>query len=267
MAVHPMHVNKNSYEEKFLPLGVRLAEELGARHRFFGNTFTEKMKPLLPLLLEMLEVAENIPVAMRNANVILATQGWYVLGDVSAEEFFTAANSLSDGDKETVNKRMADYYRSNADEIKQRLCESNPCRQQIIKSAFAAHESSNFYLSIPIMLIQADGICFDLIGTQLFSKDKKVPRIAAKFEGIEKDSYLDILLECLRQVMPINASESERKFLDNDILNRHAILHGEEINYANETNSLKTISLLHFVSHSICMATRAMDSSQSIEPI
>jgi len=58
---------------------------------------------------------------------------------------------------------------------------------------------------------------------------------------------LKSLLTPLVEPMPISASADERAGLA-DALNRHAVLHGESVDYSSRLNSCRAISLLVYVS-------------------
>ena len=102
-------------------------------------------------------------------------------------------------------------------------------------------------MSVPAFLIQADGICFDLINKQLYSKRKNIPALNEYAKSIASNALQSALLYPLTQPLPITASASERAEDFNE-LNRHQVIHGESIDYDTEINSLKAISLLSYVS-------------------
>ena len=123
-----------------------------------------------------------------------------------------------------------------------------PARAIILESAFNAHKRKEYALSIPVLLIQADGICYDLINKQLYSKKGKVPVVAEYAETITADVFRSALLYPLTQPLPISASANERAEDFSD-LNRHQVIHGESTTYDTEINSLKAISMLNYVSY------------------
>jgi hypothetical protein len=81
-------------------------------------------------------------------------------------------------------------------------------------------------------LAQADGICHELTGEQLYARDRKDnrPRLAAKLEDVETDDFLlASLIGPLVTPTAVSATVKERVNLLKDILNRHLVLHGESL--------------------------------------
>lgn len=131
-----------------------------------------------------------------------------------------------------------------------RILDLCPKRSHILKVAFGLHEEGNYIASIPLLLVQADGICADQIGTFLFTeKDNRTKSINKKV-----DESGDILLTALLNVLNvetqfsagISKASDRRKQLGP---NRSGILHGSKrhLDYGTKINSLKAFSLLAFV--------------------
>jgi len=112
-----------------------------------------------------------------------------------------------------------------------------------------AHNGGEYDLSVPVFLAQADGICLELIGVQLYSKrsDGKTTKVSEAVAALE----VDVLLYPLTEVFPIIFNSRERAGQEN-ILNRHAVLHGESVSYGNKVNSSKAMSLLSFTAWALC---------------
>lgn len=82
-----------------------------------------------------------------------------------------------------------------------------------------------------------------MIKHYLFTKKDKT---ATYVETITSNAFRSALLFPLSHSLPISASEHERGEIFNE-LNRHQLLHGEVVDYGTEINSLKSISLLNYV--------------------
>ena len=76
-------------------------------------------------------------------------------------------------------------------------------------------------------------------------KNKK-PSTAIYVDLVASDTFRHALLSPLSHSLPISASEYERDEYFNE-LNRHQVVHGESLDYGTEINSLKSISLLNYV--------------------
>jgi len=117
-------------------------------------------------------------------------------------------------------------------------------RIHILRSSIEAHINSNYILSVPALLPQLEGIIAENF----------------KHKGIMRG---DVYRKYLKQIMPEERTGFNRLFsklifeyiLNNFEygqpivfdLNRHAILHGADVNYSNPTTSLKAILVIDFI--------------------
>jgi len=202
-----------------------------------------------PVLTEFAKTLAALPERTRKTLMTLAKHGWYFDPEMPFG-ISEIESALDNGDIETANMLLIEYFSERLPDIEEKLKEKFPARTAILESAFNAHKRKEYALSIPVFLIQADGICYDLINKQLYSKSRKdgTPVIAEYAKTITADTFRSILLYPLTQPLPISASAKERSENFND-LNRHQIIHGEVTTYDTELNSLKAISLLNYVSY------------------
>jgi len=197
----------------------------------------------------MADVLERLPEGTRQAVVLLGQRGWYISLEMPLSAFSKLANRIQAGNCSGVDEWMNDFYERNLDRVKDDLQKEFPHRSRILGLAFQAHKRGEYELSIPVFLSQADGICYELIGIQLYSRRNGRPRTAGFVEQFAMNSFTAALMEPLRVPLPISASTPDREKEDypSESLNRHEILHGEVVNYATQTNSYKAISWLHYV--------------------
>jgi len=211
-----------------------------------------------PIFVEFAKKLADLPERTKRSLVVLAKHGWYFDPDMPFRGLQELEVALEEGNVEIVNTILMEYFSEKLSEIEEKLKAKFPTRATILGAAFDAHRRKEFVLSIPVFLIQADGICYDLINKQLYSKKDKVPVIAEYAKTITTDTFRSILLYPLTQSLPISASAKERTEDFND-LNRHQVIHGESTNYDIELNSLKAISLLNYVSY--VLSQEDVDSS------
>ena len=131
-------------------------------------------------------------------------------------------------------------------------------RSQIIQDALEAHISGKYTLSIPTLLPQVEGILSSIIGK---SAGKLINLLKEAFGKVEPDFLSsvaeDMLLKLAKSPFLLHGIEpsyfspekysewlDKRGILEENTLNRHAILHGIQINYATKLNSLRTFLLL-----------------------
>jgi len=196
---------------------------------------------------KILEINEKLPALTRDIGASLAKRGWYLSLEMSLPSLNELLKLLSTGDTEQVERFMETYYSEQIPQIQKDLEKKLPGRAQLMASAFAAHRREEYNLSVPVFLAQADGICIQMIGKTLFSTSNGKPRTAQFVENMATyDTIMAALLEPLRISTPISASTKELDSIDS-ILNRHAILHGISTAYGTLSNSLKAISLVHYL--------------------
>lgn len=185
----------------------------------------------------------------RKENVIFMVQnGW-----------FPSWKAILRGERNSalLDKYMMERIKQSLPEIQSRLIELYPHRRKFIKHAFQLHGNGDYIASIPLILIQADGICEENL-SPFFSRDPLTKKkFATEFlELVDSrnrtlDWFNQHLLEPLKIVSQIQRSSinySEADKLNGP--NRHGILHGskDHLDYPTEINSYKTISFLAFVS-------------------
>lgn len=175
------------------------------------------------------------------------------------------ADLIVEGKDNEVEKAMQDYARLRVANVKEKVIKLYPQRRKILEDAFLAHQKKLYSLSIPTFLIQVEGISKEILGVSLYAKKNNIPKTKNKLvERINKmkignividlDSYTDILFEYFRSPTGININTEKQKNVkkkrDNcsvEYLNRHSVLHGENLNYAIEVNSLRAILIFDFL--------------------
>lgn len=195
-------------------------------------------------------LAKRFSITLSERYQLLATEGWFCdIGETEEEYstfmkkvfFYHDISELSDAFKE--------YHYSHLDLIEQRLLRMYPERNRFITEAFDAHRTGKYLFSIPIFLSLADGITYLKTGEAcLFSSSDKQPKIKqTQFMKnlIDESLLLEAMLSAVTNFSAIN--KPERMDDNRFFLNRHTILHGKNLDYDTEMNSLKVISLLNYL--------------------
>jgi hypothetical protein len=256
-------VSINAAIETFLKQNVGLAERIAHALAPFQEFFDRLSKSLelnrekiasgaqraLEVVQSIQAMAVGLPEHMRRCCSVLADHGWYADGDFGAGAAGDLAQAFETGNQDWANAELVADYKKRLPEIKTALFERYPHREKILNAAFAAHERGEYELSIPIFLIQADGICNDVTQRLMFVRDRKSgkPAVAQFAENFVSDNFHYAVLAPLTTVHSIASSEKDRS-VDFDGLNRHQVLHGESLSYNTELNSFKAISLLSYLS-------------------
>lgn len=201
------------------------------------------------------EALRDAPIKMRAGLKTLGEHGWYLDLELTPRDLADLAASFDRGDVDAANETLVAHYRTRVADIAADLQRWYPSRAKVLARAFAAHERSEYELSVPIFLIQADGLCQSSLGVQLYARRPRArqPRTAhvVTLRQLPPDSLEAALLHPFELALPISASAAERRDLQVEVLNRYSILHGEATDYGTEMNSLKSISLLYYVASTL----------------
>jgi|GEM_PF-6415680 len=90
----------------------------------------------------------------------LQTKGWYPDPSLPAEKVRSLITENEEG--------LADRARSMAETYSKQLATWHPERKKVFDPTFRAHARGEYELSVPLFLIQDDGIGFDRLGQNLF---------------------------------------------------------------------------------------------------
>lgn len=205
-----------------------------------------------PAFEELQRTFRELPPKIQEALLLLAQHGWYLDFNMPLPSLWEIKKAISSGEIDEVEEALVEYFESQLEKIEKAINAQFPHRSHIIGSAIEAHRNGEYYLSIPVLLAQTDGICKEVVDQYLFMKKKKdrKPRTAIYVEQVAADTYRAALLSPLAASTPISASEHERDDGFN-LLNRHMVLHGESLDYGSKVNSLKAISLINYVSQAL----------------
>ena len=212
------------------------------------------------------EILKKLPKELHEIQIYLIDKGWYISGDISINISGKIINLIDNKKDNEIEIFMQNFTKSKATIVERKLIKYWPKRARIIKDSFCAHQKELYSLSIPVFLIQADGICYPILWVSLSSKDKKgIPKTNEKLnKEIDKakvgdiklkfDLLLDIFLNFLRFPTSINKTvsfnENENKQENNSafgLFNRHLILHGKDTSYPTQANSFRAISILDYL--------------------
>lgn len=192
---------------------------------------------------------QQFPELFQKQLIALAQHGWYIDPEMTVTGIRSLHEAFQMGAAAKAQELLEDYYRQHLDAIEARLLRHHPERAQLLSAAFNAHRAGSYLLSIPVMLIQADGIASHERGRQLYSANPGVG-IPGLIDDLGKDDFNRHLWEVFRSQAPLTLNT---KKLPEDFsgLNRHKVLHGVDCNYASETNALRAVSLLNFASFAL----------------
>jgi len=247
-------------------LGKRVSEvfeELSKYSEGIGNIFKSIEEIGLQTSKAFKKIPEELSYSQRE---YLFEEAWYLSEDLPINYPRLINDLIDKNDFKKLEKLLINYSNSKIPEIREKVGKYFPKRLKIIKDALNAHKKNIYTLSIPILLIQAEGICKEIINITPFinvesrknylKMQKKINEKLNKLEingvSVRADSITGIFLEYLLSETDTNRSrksiikqkEKNKKYKP---LNRDYILHGDDFKYANEKNSCKAISFLNYI--------------------
>ncbi len=234
-------MSENNKDRRDLtPFFAKLQESTRRMHKLFSPMIEQQKKLQEKIFIEL-------PLKTRGAVLELGNHGWFLDLEMIPSEIFELKDAFIAGDDKEAESTLVEHFKGRLSEIEKSIIDKFPHRKKILMAAFRAHKRREYELSIPVLLVQADGICYDIIKTDLFGKQNNKPKTANHVKQYVSGTLDEALLQSLAQRLPISASKQER---DDDFneLNRHMVLHGVSLDYGTEVNSLKAISLINYVS-------------------
>ena len=185
----------------------------------------------------------HLPLVKQEDVNTLMQNGWYPPSDASSVEVRLLAEGFEE-DTESANHVLIERYRSGLDDIESSLRSTFPNRVDILGDAFEAHRQEKYNLSVPLLLIQADGVWLDRCSRNLFSGgvNSAVDDLVNKVPDI---TIREVARALLYKEWPLVLSSKDRSIGFSE-LNRHQIIHGEVTDYGTEENSLKAVAFLNF---------------------
>nr|WP_315231873.1 hypothetical protein [uncultured Albidiferax sp.] len=220
--------------------------QLGQNFMRIIETAAEAFKRAAPGILSLIEAVNRMPDVLKDALVRLADEGWYMDWEaMSLQEPAELAQWYLAGQHQEVEDRLVEHYRRRLLEIEEELVTLIPTRAHIFRQVFVAHRQGLFYLTVPTLLAQADGVCVELLGEHYFMRPP-----GNKAERFAQLSDLEALTKAL--LAPFFTETSIRLGTKKrpegfDKLNRHLVLHGESFDYGTEVRSLQAVAFLYYV--------------------
>lgn len=169
---------------------------------------------------------------------LLLNYGWYISAKMQLKKISNVIELIKLEKIEDAENILITFFKENLEKIEEQLIDKHTERKGIINEAFKAHRNEMYYSSTILFLSQGDGI----IDGKIFHNRQNLEKHLDKSKN---PNFIKILKEDSSLNVPsikINKSKYFSK------LNRHAVMHGESLDYGTEKNSLKALSLCCFVS-------------------
>lgn len=181
-----------------------------------------------------------------------ADRGWYIAGTLYPSQMVNLSKAIDQNCENEIEEFLKEHVRRLMSEVETNISKAWPKRAPLLKDAFEAHKSKKYSLSIPVLLAQADGICYDSLKSFLFTKPKAKIKIKKLLEGKSptplREAFLALIINDTTLMVNTKIIEQKRKSQPHfGTFNRHAILHGIDCEYHTEGNSLRAIALLSYL--------------------
>ena len=211
----------------------------------FQNPILEHLDTFKEIGERLVKYAEKAPESL----LLIAQHGWFIDLESDPNLYSKVAHEIQDANLEGANQLLKEYYKDNMGQIFESLIIRHPNRKKILSQILSAYNNGNYSILIPSALTQVDGICFDLTKKKFFIKERKnnyLPQVTSELMKLN-GTFLDLCLSPLQNQTPIMVREQDISRFPCH-LNRHEILHGINVDYGTDINSLKVISLLKYIS-------------------
>lgn len=177
-----------------------------------------------------------------NCVLSLAEHGWFVVPDRAWTLEIVRSRGTEGVKTSEWMDTVASAVRERCSAIEEALCAAFPGRSDHFRDAFQAHREGRYRLSVPVFLIQVDGIWEERFG-RAFYEPRKWKECHRKLGGLRTEVGAQLSRE--RLGLWLTRKERPKDFSG---LNRYRVLHGEDLVDGTERNSLQAIALLEFVS-------------------
>ncbi len=178
----------------------------------------------------------------RYAAEVCSRNGWFIDIEFPCASAPEVADLYENGQSSRADSLFVEYYRQRYDSIREDVIAYYAKRSTILRKAFRMHSEHEYDVSVPLFLIQADGLCIDAFRREFFRVKKGGLAAKKSIDEANVDWIWSAVAEPFRTVLPIAAHPRGSKSL-----NRHLVLHGQSLDYGTEVNSLKAVSLLSFL--------------------
>lgn len=211
-------------------------------------------------------------VAAKNAELIivnreLARRGWYFTQGMLEGDFPVVLELIRSSQIEDLETKLEQVAQKRVDIAIERAKQKWPDRAAILEQLLFAHDNGLYSLSVPCALAQADGMSLRIFGEYTIFKSR-FHRDAPDIVGGPEDdiiSQFSDLISRLRLgpaeivnavIYSTHPKDRERasywfnaRELDPSVspLNRHAVMHGEDVGYSTLANSLRAIAIIDYL--------------------
>lgn len=193
-------------------------------------------------LKDMEKQMENMIVQTRNFNDRFSPLGWCAYDSMSFSLVEDVNSVFEQNGLEAAEQILINYYKSEVSKITYWIANSSEAftvRYDLIQRFFEDHFAGRYHASVPLGLIIVDGAVNDYTKSKGFFA-----------EGTEVDAW-DCLVGCSDGLSNLKNIFNQKRTKTNiemiKVPYRNGIIHGRDLNYANEYVSCKCVCLMFAV--------------------
>lgn len=216
--------------------------------------FDKSIRPMLDQFAEAAERMRPLLESLVRYPDAMAMFGWPPLEDMDLRDVYWIVQQHDAGNAEAANdvdRRVIQHYP--ADRLQEMLSgwESSTllARQTpLLRDGLEAHSQGRYNLSVPVLLLCVEAVAVTLVRPKKghLGKKQREALVAATFR--EDAAAGELERGTLRATATLFNQMLYGQWLHGDpippYLNRHAVLHGGDLEYGDEPNSLRAILLL-----------------------
>lgn len=229
----------NSVLKQLVESGALNSIELQKAAKRITEQFQQMSLALKPMMSRIAGALNQMPKSVK----VLSNIGWYITEEFDPATINEYAAKCIAGHENEVDALMIRYFDDRWMHLTAEIENQYRHRARVLQSAFTAHANGNYYLSVPVLFAQSEGIFREVTGVDKFYVSAKTSKWA-KF--VQSGSIMSIMVEPMR-----NDGVVRRSFDKQSIpigINRHHVMHGLSFNYGEDRiNSYKAASLLCYV--------------------
>lgn len=230
------------------------------------NNFVEQLPDIVDYIKELYKEFIKLDRDLEEIYpIFIEAKMWVTLNMIKDVEFIYGLREIKEN-KHLTSQNLIDFIveRSKFNEYKMikdmiDIWKKDPIfleRANIIKDAFFAHENGMYNLSIPILLAQCEGIASKITGINARKGHIAILKIIKEptffIRNASRTALISFIEEFLYKGINFDDYHNQlaiRNIDPNDFLNRHSIIHGVNIDFASEVNSLRMFMLLDSISN------------------
>lgn len=251
--------------QPFVQMQKELAKNLEPLNRLVKQ-MQDSLCPILEQQRQFVEFAKKIRKQKEAVRKAMSKSGWWFtpsLMEVPANWINQAAYDCQNGNKTAITNLFRKVFQKDSCKYLETVVNIwkknkffQPWQKHLV-AALEAHRNKKYTLSVPVLLLVAEGIATDFCKKNNIYQESDRSKSGVKIKKAIRQYYiqtnnlllsdLDLLESAINTTIYQN-TDIIKKRLRTNILNRHAILHGLKKNYGTIKISLQAFMLLDTLS-------------------